>query len=160
MRGRLHRGRTDGYTLFEMMVVMMVMLVAFGAAYGLLVEAHHWFGRAMRGVESRSYAALAVEAMLRDIRSSCDASTDKGALVLIRRDGSRVTWRVEDGHLRREGTEGGRAYKADVARMIPEVHKAGGRPFVEVGLRVRKPDGREGQVFYIAASPRIEGAAR
>ena len=156
------RRAAPAFTLIEIVIVLFVVGSVMGLAAKTTFEANRRFRDASRLADARVEIGLAAERMARDIKEASLAEVREGVLVLTRRDGSVVSWSLEESRLVRGGVGSRRPSRARLYGMAVSVGgpTGSGAPFVEVTLTLEPPGRSRGQTFYVAARPRVAGGAR
>jgi type II secretory pathway pseudopilin PulG len=151
----------SAYTLVEILIVLFVVGSVTGLAAKTAFEANRRFRDASRLADARVEIGLAAERIARDIKGASLAEGRDGMLVLTRRDGTCLTWGIEDALLVRVSPEGSRRSLARFAQMTVSVSEPTGHgaAFVEVTLTSAPAGGCPGQTFFVAARPRVARGA-
>jgi len=149
MRARDKR-KPAGYTLIEIMVVVIVMTAVLGSVVAVIVAARKRVRSARLAAEGRFDAVRASGLLARDIRAARSA-TAGGGLVLVHGESRTVVWLVRGGRLARAADGRERVFRPAVSAM--RVSVADG--FVEVGVKLSR-----GGTLYVAARTRLGGSAR
>jgi prepilin-type N-terminal cleavage/methylation domain-containing protein len=151
------RRAARAFTLIEIVIVLFVVGSVMGLAAKTVFEANRRFRDASRLADARVEIGLAAERIARDIKEASLAEGRAGVLVLTRRDGSVLTWGIENARLVRVSPEGRRHGLARLAGMAVSVAEPAGpgAPFVEVTLTSAPAGGARGQTFYVGARPRV-----
>jgi prepilin-type N-terminal cleavage/methylation domain-containing protein len=139
--------RQAGFTVVEMLVVIVVFAAVLGSITALIVASRPRLRRATTGAREIFVVRRATELLARDIRAAGRARAQGNSLVLTRGARDHITWLLRKGQLVRSAEGKERVFRPQVTAMRISIVNG----FVEVGLNLPRTKRSRARAVYAAA---------